>query len=120
METNKRLLFISHNYFKGGNKAKSDIEDILTTLGASNIGLQRSSVNSKVASFCLNLIGILRAYLLMHKGDLLILQYPLKKYFAFVCHIAHLKGARPICIIHDLGCFRRKKLSVKQEIKRLS
>lgn len=33
METNKRMLFISHNYFKGGNKAKSDIEDILTTLG---------------------------------------------------------------------------------------
>lgn len=120
METNKRMLFISHNYFKGGNKAKSDIEDILTILGASNIGLQRSSVNSKVASFFLNLIGILRTCLLMHKGDLLILQYPLKKYFAFVCHMAHLKGARPICIIHDLGSFRRKKLSVEQEIKRLS
>lgn len=120
MKTNKRLLFISHNYFKGGNKAKSDIEDILTTLGASNIGLQRSIVNNKVASFFLNLTGILRACLLMHKGDLLILQYPLKKYFAFVCHIAHLKGARPICIIHDLGSFRRKKLSVEQEIKRLS
>lgn len=120
MESNNRLLFISHNYFKGGNKAKSDIEDILTTLGASNIGLQRSIVNNKVASFFLNLTGILRACLLMHKGDLLILQYPLKKYFAFVCHIAHLKGARPICIIHDLGSFRRKKLSVEQEIKRLS
>lgn len=34
--------------------------------------------------------------------------------------MAHLKGARPICIIHDLGSFRRKKLSVEQEIKRLS
>lgn len=120
MELNNQLCFISHNYFKGGNKAKSDIEDILASLGGRNIGLKRSSVNSKVASFFLNLFGILKACLLMKKGDTLVLQYPLKKYFAFVCHMAHLKGARPICIIHDLGSFRRKKLTVKQEIKRLS
>lgn len=114
-----RLCYISHNYYKGGNKAKNDIECILTGIGAVNIGLKRTDINSKVISFVVNLVGILKACLLMRKGDTIVLQYPLKKYFSFVCHVAHLKGANPICIIHDLGAFRRKKLTVKQEMKRL-
>lgn len=115
-----RLCYISHNYYKGGNKAKNDIECILKSGGAVNIGLKRTDINSKVISFVVNLVGILKACLLMKKGDTIVLQYPLKKYFSFVCHIAHLKGASPICVIHDLGAFRRKKLTAKQEIARLS
>ena len=115
-----RLCYISHNYYKGGNKAKNDIERILTRMGAINIGLKRTGINSKVISFIVNLVGILKACFLMKKDDTIVLQYPLKKYFSFVCHIAHFKGANPICVIHDLGAFRRKKLTVKQEIKRLS
>lgn len=34
--------------------------------------------------------------------------------------MAHLKGAKTISLIHDLGSFRRKKLTVAQELKRLS
>lgn len=115
-----RLCYISHNYYKGGNKAKNDIECILTRMGAVNIDLKRTDINNKVISFIVNLIGVLKACLLMKKNDTIVLQYPLKKYFSFVCLIAHLKGARPICVIHDLGTFRRKKLTMKQEIKRLS
>lgn len=116
----KRLCYISHNYYKGGNKAKSDIEYFLAGMGAVNIGLKHTDINSKVISFFVNLVGILKACFLMKKDDTIVLQYPLKKYFSFVCHIAHLKGANPICVIHDLGSFRRKKLTIKQEIKRLS
>lgn len=115
-----RLCYISHNYYKGGNKAKNDIECILAGMGAINIGLKRTGINSKVISFFVNLVGVLKACVLMKKDDTIVLQYPLKKYFSFVCHIAHLKGASPICVIHDLGAFRRKKLTVKQEIARLS
>ena len=48
------------------------------------------------------------------------LQYPLKKYFTFVCNMAHQRGAKVIVIIHDLGSFRRKALTVEQEISRLN
>lgn len=47
------------------------------------------------------------------------MQYPLKKYFTLVCQIAHCKGAKVVVVIHDLGSFRRKKLTVAQEIRRL-
>lgn len=36
-----------------------------------------------------------------------------------MCQIAHCKGAKVVVVIHDLGSFRRKKLTVAQEIRRL-
>lgn len=45
---------------------------------------------------------------------------PIEKYFSFVCNMAHLRGAKVIVLIHDLGSFRRKALTVAQEIKRLN
>lgn len=36
-----------------------------------------------------------------------------------MCQIAHCKGAKVVVVIHDLGSFRRKKLTVAQEIHRL-
>jgi hypothetical protein len=89
-------------------------------MGAINLGLPRTIRNSKILAFFLDLIGILRACILLQKDDILFLQYPVKKYFSFLCHIAHLKGAKTISLIHDLGSFRRKKLTVAQELKRLS
>lgn len=50
---------------------------------------------------------------------MLVLQYPLKKYYAFVCNMAHLRGCKVVTLIHDLGSFRRKKLTIPQEIARL-
>lgn len=49
---------------------------------------------------------------------MLVLQYPLKKYYAFVCNMAHLRGCKVVTLIHDLGSFRRK-LTIPQEIARL-
>lgn len=119
----KRLCYISRNYYNltsAGNKAKTDNEDTLAEMGAINLGLPRTIRNSKILAFFLDLIGILRACILLQKDDVLFLQYPVKKYFSFLCHIAHLKGARTVSLIHDLGSFRRKKLTVAQELKRLS
>lgn len=119
----KRLCYISRNYYNltsAGNKAKTDNEDTLAEMGAINLGLPRTIRNSKILAFFLDLIGILRACILLQKDDILFLQYPVKKYFSFLCHVAHLKGAKTISLIHDLGSFRRKKLTVAQELKRLS
>ena len=119
----KRLCYISRNYYNltsAGNKAKTDNEDTLAEMGAINLGLPRSIRNSKILAFFLDLIGIIRACILLQKDDVLFLQYPVKKYFSFLCHVAHLKGARTVSLIHDLGSFRRKKLTIQKEINRLS
>ncbi len=118
-----RLCYISRNYYNltsAGNKAKTDNEDTLDEMGAVNLGLHRTVRNSKIIAFFLDLAGILRACLLLQKGDTLFLQYPVKKYFSFLCKVAGLKGAKTVSLIHDLGSFRRKKLTVEKEINRLS
>ena len=118
-----RLCYISRNYYNltsAGNKAKTDNEDTLAEMGAINLGLPRTIKNSKILAFFLDLIGIIRACILIQKGDVLFLQYPVKKYFSFLCHVAHLKGAKTVSLIHDLGSFRRKKLTIQKEINRLS
>ena len=118
-----RLCYISRNYYNltsAGNKAKTDNEDTLDEMGAVNLGLHRTVRNSKIIAFFLDLAGILRACLLLQKGDTLFLQYPVKKYFSFLCKIARMKGAKTVSLIHDLGSFRRKKLTVEKEISRLS
>ena len=123
MEQQHRLCYISRNYYNlstAGNKAKTDNEDTLLEMGAVNLGLHRTVNNSKILAFFLDLAGILRTCLLLRKRDVLFLQYPVKKYFALLCQVAKLKGAQTICVIHDLGSFRRKKLTVEKEIARLS
>ena len=123
MNKQNRLCYISRNYYNltsAGNKAKTDNEDTLDEMGAVNLGLHRTVRNSKIIAFFLDLAGILRACLLLQKGDTLFLQYPVKKYFSFLCKIARMKGAKTVSLIHDLGSFRRKKLTVEKEISRLS
>lgn len=116
-------VYISHNY-KGitsaGNKAKTDVENILRSEGFRNIGLPQTHFRNKILSFSLTLASVLVAMFRLHRGDVLFLQYPLKKYFCLICNVAHRKGARVIVLVHDLGCFRRKALSPTQDVARLS
>lgn len=118
-----RNCYLSRNY-KGissaGNKAKTDIEQIMSENGFVNVGFPQTRYTNALLAFFVTLAGVLKAPFSLRKGDRLVLQYPLKKYFAFVCRMAHLRGAKVIVVIHDLGSFRRKKLTVEQEIKRLS
>lgn len=115
--------YLSRNY-KGlssaGNKAKTDIERIMEEMSFKNVGLMQTTYNNAVSAFLRTLASVLKSPFCLHKGDNLVLQYPLKKYFTFVCNMAHLRGAKVIVLIHDLGSFRRKALTVEQEIKRLN
>lgn len=122
MSETTRLCFISRNYRgtgSAGNKAKTDNEDTLATAGAKNLGLRRTLYRNKVVTFFLDLMGIVKFSCSVRKNDIVLLQYPVKKYFSFICNIAHLKNAQTIALIHDLGSFRRKKLTTKKEIDRL-
>lgn len=117
-----RLCYISRRYpdrLSAGNKAKSDYEDILASMGAVNLGLSRSYGRGKIATFFINLAGVVRMSLTVRAEDVLLLQYPVKKYFSLICRIARLRGAITVAFIHDLGAFRRKKLTPESEIRRL-
>ena len=119
----ERICYISRNYrglTTSGNKAKTDYEDTLAEMGAVNLALRRTTYRNKVVTFLLNLMGIMKYTFCVRKDDVLVLQYPLKKYFTFVCRVAHWRKARVVALIHDLGSMRRRKLTVGQEIGRLS
>lgn len=118
----RRLCYISRTYYNltsAGNKAKTDYEKILHSMGAVNIGLPCRINKNKFLAFFYNLASTLISCSRIQKGDVIVLQYPVKKYFSFICNVAHLKGAKTISLIHDLGSFRRKKLTIEQELKRL-
>lgn len=116
------ICYLSRNYkniSSSGYKAKTDMEDLMQAWGYRNIGLKRTFYKNVALSFVLTLAGVLKAVCSMKKGCILVLQYPLKKYFTFICRAAHYKGGRVVILVHDLGAFRRKKLTVLQEMKRL-
>ena len=114
--------YFSKNYkgFNAGNKAKTDIERIMDGLGFRNIGGNQTHHDGKLAAYFSTLGSVLKAGRTLKKDDILVVQYPLKKYYEYVCRKAHRKGAKVITLIHDLGSFRRKKLTVEREMQRLN
>lgn len=118
-----RLCYISRCYAgvsSAGSKAKTDVEDILESMGAVNVGLARRFRSGKVYAFIYNMCSVVRYLFSLRRGDCVVLQYPVKKYYAFLCRVAHWRGAKVVTLVHDLGSFRRKKLTVEQEMSRLS
>lgn len=118
-----KIYYLSKNYRgidSAGNKAKTDIEKIMANMHFKNVGLKQTIFSNKVLGFIVTLIGVLKAPFFLRKGNLFVLQYPLKKYYTFLCVVAHLRGCRVITIIHDLGSFRRRKLTVEKEIQKLN
>lgn len=118
-----RMVYLSRCYRDGtsaGNKAKTDNEQTMDELGFRNIGLPQRVGGNGIYIFLYDLVSVLKAVITLRRGDVLVLQYPVKKYFSFLCRMAHGEGASVVALIHDLGSFRRKKLTVSQEVSRLS
>ena len=101
------------------NKAKNDIDLLFHDMGFVNLTPKNNSDNA-VSRFALRFIAVAKILFHLSKGDVLCLQYPMKKFYALACKLAHSKGARVITIIHDLGAFRRHKLTTEQENRRLA
>lgn len=123
MNRTGRLAYLTRNYKStayGGAKARVDIEDILASEGAVNLGLPRTFHRNKIVDYIRNLGSIIHFAFAVKKGDTVIIQYPVKKYYRFICRTARRKGARTISLIHDLGSFRRKRLTPEEEIRKLS
>ena len=118
-----RNCFISRNYKtvkSGGGRVRTDLEKIMTDMGFQNLGLQQSRHHNMVFDFFYTFTSVMKGVMSLHRGDTLVIQYPMKKYYEFVCDMAHRKGVKVVTVIHDLGCFRRKKLTVEREMKRLA
>ncbi len=117
------VCYLSKSYKEvnsAGSKAKMDIERIMEDLGFRNVGLRQALFSNAVIAYFYTLFSVLKGIFCLHKDDVLVLQYPLKKYYSFICNAAHWKGCKVITVIHDLGSFRRKRLTVEQEIARLN
>lgn len=100
------------------NKAKLDIDTLCRERGFRNVAT--GEAKSKAGKFFQKLATVAMLPFKLHKGDIMVIQYPYKKYYRQLCRAAHWRGAKTITLIHDLGSFRRKKLTPAQEIKRLS
>lgn len=101
-----------------GNKAKEDIDFLMAQHDFQNVAIG-SNWHGKVGRFFAKLLSVVLLPMKLNSGDVLLVQYPFKKYYPSLCRIAHLRGAKVVTLIHDLGCFRRKKLTVEEEIKKL-
>lgn len=115
--------YLSKNYkesVSAGYKAKTDIEKIVEDLGYRPAGLPQTNHQNQIAGFLLTLMNVLKMVFTISSGDILLVQYPFKKYYAFICRTVRQRKGKTITVIHDLGSFRRKKLRVEEEIKRLS
>lgn len=100
------------------NAAKRHIDEIARREGFKDVAVKVGK--GKVATFFRKLLSVVALMFRIHKGDVLLIQYPFKKFYVVQCRIAHLKGARSVTLIHDLGTFRRGKLTAVQEVQRLS
>lgn len=111
------ICYLSKNYkgISAGNKAKMDIEDIFQSNNFRNVGIKRTASKNKVLSFLYTLIGVLKIPFSLRKGDILVLQYPIKKYFPLICNMAHFRRCKVVTVIHDLGSFRRRRLTPEAE-----
>lgn len=101
------------------NKAKIDIDEICRRNGFVNL-TKLNFGNGGIGRFLTKIVSVANVLLKLKKGDILLLQYPMKKTYKTACRLAHLKGAKVVTIIHDLGAFRRKKLTPAQENRRLA
>jgi len=101
------------------NKAKADIDEISQQLGYTNLSLHDYG-SGGVGRFLTKLCAVFRILTALKKGDVLFLQYPMKKFYKMATVFAHAKGAKVVTVIHDLGAFRRHKLTPEQENRRLS
>lgn len=110
------------NYYiqiRSRNKAKEDIDVLFQGMGYKNLSPKNNSKNA-IMRFILRLVAVSKILFTLHKEDVLCLQYPMKKFYTLACKLTHAKGAKVITIIHDLGAFRRHKLTIKKENRRLA
>ena len=101
------------------NKAKQDIDETCRREGFANL-TRHNFGEGGVGRFMTKLVSVSSILWRLKKGDVLFLQYPMKKFYKTACSLARWKDARVVTVVHDLGAFRRHKLTPEQENRRLA
>ena len=115
--------FISRNYkhpYCGGVIARTDIELTLERLGFTNIGLRRTFCRNNIVNAAGCFLSALTGMARIKSGDILLLQYPMSRYYRMVCRVAKWRKAKIITLIHDLRAFRNKSITAQTENRHLS
>ena len=117
------ICYLSKNYkgtHSAGNKAKTDIEKIMSDLGYRNVGLPQSTYTNSILSFVVTLVGVLKSF--SHCIE------------EISCFAISVKEILYVGLLHS-SCeglqgynyntrfrqfFRRQKPTVEQEIKQLN
>lgn len=109
------------NYFIKifSNKPKEDINAIIEHMDYVNLA-PIIKKNTGVIHLLVKVVSLFSILWRMHRNDVLLIQYPMKKFVTPAIYCAHLKGGKVVILIHDLGCFRRKKLTVNHEMRRMN
>ena len=118
-----RICYLTRNYKTArhaGGKARQDMEELMRRHGCRNLGIPTTRCRNKVTDFFLTLLGVLAYTLRLRRGDVVVLQYPVKKYFRYLCRLARMRGAKTVTLVHDLGSFRRHRLTPGEEVRKLS
>ena len=115
-----KFYYLSRNYKnpKAG-KPKRDIEQILERMGGINAGIKQVYHSNMVLNFLSTLLGILTLPFKLPEKSVLVVQYPLKKFYLLVYRIVQVKHGKVLTVIHDIESLRRNK-GIQKEIKRLN
>lgn len=100
------------------NKAKDDIDELARQWGFANLA-RFDFGRGGVGRFLTKLVAVGRILTTLRGSDVLFLQYPMKKFYHLATLLAHAKGAATVAVVHDLGAFRRHKLTPEHENRRL-
>ena len=100
-------------------KARTDMDAIMASRGYRNVGVRNNLRSNKFYTRLATFAGVLKAGLLLHKGDKLVVQYP-DPHFKLICSLARLRRAHVLTLIHDLMSFGSDDMHPQEEIALLS
>lgn len=101
-------------------KSRTDMNSIMAAEGFRNVGAKNNLRSTKAGTWLATLGGVIRSGFSLHKGDVLVVQYPMRPYFKAVCRMAHIRGAKVVALIHDLESFKRQDITPSEEVRLLS
>ena len=64
------------------------MEQIMCDLGYRNIGFPCLVCSNKILGFVITLLSMIKVCFKLRSGDILIIQYPLKKYYTLLCNLS--------------------------------
>ena len=115
--------YISRNYKSSNNaasKPKTDCEVVMANNGFKNLGFKQTTHKSSAIGAIISFFGITKGLFLLPRKSVLVMQYPLSKFYGYVTSVARSKGCKIIVIVHDVKTLMGKAKSIEKEMQKFS